>query len=105
MAKDLKEYLKMAQKWCGVEQKGNTFGYTKMVLILKVRLEHWETVGAVALIAGAAYALSEYEEWRRLFYQLIATPAHVLLHIILSNIRLQILIMEHAHFIIHMKSP
>jgi hypothetical protein len=39
MAKDLKEHLKMAQNGVELSKKEIPFGYTKMDLILKVRLE------------------------------------------------------------------
>ena len=54
--------FKNGSKWCGVEQKGNTFWVYKNGSYTQGEAGvDWETVGAVALIAGAAYALSEYE--------------------------------------------
>lgn len=53
---------KDGKKWCGIESIGNTFWeYKNGVSYQGEAGIDWGTVGAVALIAGAAYALSEYE--------------------------------------------
>jgi hypothetical protein len=53
---------KDGKRWCGVESKGNTFWEYKNGTPYQGEAGvDWGTVGALALIAGAAYALSEYE--------------------------------------------